>query len=202
MPATPYVYERQVEYWTSREIENFFLDSGFEIVVFPLTGLIEKQLPSDFLFFDKGLTKIFGFQFKALYKNKHDHWRLNPQQHEQLKTFDWMYYALSDITSSLQHRTALHYLRIAPSSFEFTENLTRSSLPQLGDARYVRWAAFFEGLRKCKYGKKIRHQDDLWRAVWPNRADIPREIRGIADEVFLADFQEKRAVRYSSLIEL
>lgn len=28
-----YPYERQVEYWTSRAIEDYFLDSGFEVLV-------------------------------------------------------------------------------------------------------------------------------------------------------------------------
>jgi hypothetical protein len=43
-------YERQVEYWTSRGIEDFFLDNGFEVPVFPLTQLTEAAIPSDFLF--------------------------------------------------------------------------------------------------------------------------------------------------------
>lgn len=30
--AKPYLYERQSEYWTSRQIEEFFLDAGFELI--------------------------------------------------------------------------------------------------------------------------------------------------------------------------
>lgn len=36
MVARTFVYERQVEYWTSRQIEEFFLNAGFDIVVYPV----------------------------------------------------------------------------------------------------------------------------------------------------------------------
>jgi hypothetical protein len=74
---TPYVYERQVEYWTSRAMENFFLDAGFEVLVFPLTQLTERFVPSDFLYLDTATNKIFGFQYKALHRNGNDHWNLD-----------------------------------------------------------------------------------------------------------------------------
>jgi hypothetical protein len=62
MPEAPYIYERQVEYWTSREIEGFFLDSGFEVLVLPITQLTERGVPSDFLFLDGRTNKLFGLQ--------------------------------------------------------------------------------------------------------------------------------------------
>ncbi|VXD22151.1 hypothetical protein PL8927_730024 [Planktothrix serta PCC 8927] len=34
MGAKTFVYERQVEYWTSRQIEEFFLNAGFNIIVY------------------------------------------------------------------------------------------------------------------------------------------------------------------------
>jgi hypothetical protein len=64
---TPYIYERQVEYWTSRGIEDFFLDNGFDVLVYPLTQLTETDVPSDFLFRDQSTKKLFGLQFKSLY---------------------------------------------------------------------------------------------------------------------------------------
>src|SRR5689334_16901835 len=109
MPATPYVYERQVEYWTSRGIEDFYVDSGFEVIVLPITQLTEAHVPADFIFFDQQTTKLFGLQYKALYHNGHDHWNINQQQHTKLRQFDWMYYGLSDLKSGTQQRTALYY---------------------------------------------------------------------------------------------
>src|SRR5437867_5822587 len=114
MAATPYVYERQVEYWTSREMEGFFLDSGFELIVLPITQLTERSVPSDFLYLEKQTNKLFGLQFKALYHNGNDVWNLEPHQHAALSSFDWMYYGFSDLRSPRQHRNALHYLRIVP----------------------------------------------------------------------------------------
>src|SRR5437870_12073445 len=114
MPAGPYIYERQVEYWTSREIEGFFLDSGFEVLILPITQLTEHGVTSDFLFFDGRTNKVFGLQYKALYHNGEDFWNVDQRQHATLGAFEWIYYGLSDLTSAKQHRNALHYLRVVP----------------------------------------------------------------------------------------
>ncbi len=90
--AKPYLYQRQVEYWASRQIEEFFLDSGFQVLVFPLTQLTERDFPAGFLFLDSDSGIIFGLQFKALYKNGEDHWNLDEIQHEKLRGYDWVYY--------------------------------------------------------------------------------------------------------------
>lgn len=200
MPPGPYVYERQVEYWTSREVEGFFLDSGFEVVVLPLTQLTERSLPSDFLFLDGRSNKLFGLQYKSLYHNGDDFWCLDPRQHNSLAAFDWIYYGLSDLSSARQHRNALHYLRVVPASFPFDPRLTRQHFQQPTFPRYVRWAAFFEGLRDCRYGRRVTRRGDLQEALWPNIEPAPREISEIVDEVFVADFDRRRAARFSALL--
>lgn len=73
MSVEPYVYERQTEYWISRQIEDFLLDAGYDVITIPITQLSEAHVPVDFIFFDKGRTKIFGFQYKTLYRNGKDH---------------------------------------------------------------------------------------------------------------------------------
>jgi hypothetical protein len=123
MPDRPYLYERQVEYWTTREIEGFFLDSGFEVIVLPITQLTERDVPADFLFLDSQANKLFGLQYKALYYNRHDYWNLDSRQHHILARFDWIYYGLSDLKASKQHRNALHYLRVLETKFDFTAKL-------------------------------------------------------------------------------
>jgi hypothetical protein len=175
MVPAPYIYERQVEYRTSREIEGFFLDSGFEVLVLPITQLTERQVPSDFLFFDGSANKLFYFE--------------------------WMYYGLSDLTSSRQHRNALHYLRVVSPSFSYEARLTRPRLQQLQVPRYVRWAAFFEGVRDCRYGCRVGSGAELARVLWPREVPAaPRELSEIADEVFMANFEGRRTVRFSSAI--
>lgn len=42
--AKPYLYERQSEYWTSRQIEEFFLDAGFELIRAGGLGVGPRQL--------------------------------------------------------------------------------------------------------------------------------------------------------------
>lgn len=196
---TPYIYERQVEYWTSRGIENFFLDEGFELLVLPLTQLTEKDIPSDFLYLDTATNKLFGLQFKALYKNGDDHWNLDQHQHNQLQNFDWMYYGLSELKLVSQHRNALHYLRVASPSFEFrskfqpTVSWQNEVWPNFG------WAAFYESSASCRHGRPIRSRSDLQAALWTHsERAVPREISEIASEVFITNFDSRRAIRYSS----
>jgi hypothetical protein len=117
--TTPYVYERQSEYWTSRQVEEFFIDNGFEIITFPLIQYHEKQLPADFIFFDKKHTKLFGFQYKALYKNNRDFWKIDSVQHKQLSLFPWIYYCLSELRKPKDFRASLHLARIVESNFEY-----------------------------------------------------------------------------------
>jgi hypothetical protein len=195
MPA-PYVHERQVEYWTSRGIEDFFMDSGFEVFVMPLTQLAEAAVPSDFIFRETSMKKLFGFQFKALYRNGSDFWNLDQQQHQTLERFDWMYYGLSDLTSASQQRTALHYLRVLAPTFAYQPRLQVGSMPY-----YIRWAKFYEGLQACQLGRRVHTPDELRTALWPYQdAVAPREIAETADEVLLADFANRRVARFSTLL--
>lgn len=198
MAPTPYVYERQVEYWTSRQMEGFFLDSGFELLTLPITQLTEHGVPSDFLYLDRDTNKLFGLQFKALYRNGSDRWHLEPRQHKTLSSFDWMYYGLSDLRSASQHRNALHYLRVVPPRFKFTPELS-AQWSQRDMPPYYRWAAFFDSVRDCRQGRRIKGTKDLQQALWPHTDRMaPRELAEIADEVFLANFEAKHGVRFSS----
>jgi hypothetical protein len=196
MASGPYVSERQSEYWTSREVETFFENTGFEITAFPITQLTEKRLPTDFLFLDGRTNKLFGFQYKALYHNGEDFWKLDRDQHGTLQSFDWIYYGLSDLISVTQRRNALHYLRIVPATFPYDPHLTRQPF----SPRYFRWASFFEGLRDCKNGRRVNTAQDLTDALWPYAGDAPREIEQFVSEIFLVDFDGRRARRFSALV--
>ena len=198
MAPTPYIYERQVEYWTSRQMEGFFLDAGFELLTLPITQLTEHGVPADFLYLERVTSKLFGLQFKALYRNGTDCWHLEPRQHQTLSLFDWMYYGLSDMKSANQHRNALHYLRVLPSQFKFRPDLS-AQLSQREMPPYYRWGAFFDSVRACKLGRRIEGAKDLQSALWPHKdRGAPREILEIAHEVFLANFKDRRGVRFSS----
>jgi len=194
--ARPYIYERQVEYRTSHEIENVLANDGFSVAVHPLTQLTERSLPTDFIFFDRQTKKLFGFQYKVLYHNGSDHWVLDVEQHQQLQSFDWIYYGLSDVTSPSALLRALAHLRIVPVDFDYEPLLNDGTVPV---SKYFRWADFFEGLRACKYGRKISTPDKLQEALWPHDRAAPPEIQQIISEVFLVDFENREAMIFSSI---
>jgi len=75
----PYPNERQIEYWTSRAIEDYFDNEHYNVVVVPNSQHVEHWVPFDHLFVSRGV-KAFGLQYKRLYPNP-DHWRLNDWQH-------------------------------------------------------------------------------------------------------------------------
>jgi hypothetical protein len=197
MAPQPYVDERKVEYWTSRALDSFFENEGFQVRTFPLTAVTERMVPADFVFFDKQTKKLFGLQYKVLYRNGKDRWNLDEIQHTQLREFDWIYYGLSDLTLTAQENNALHYLRIVSADFDYEARLTRGDFQRRG-ARFLRWAGFFEGMRACKYGLKITSPAALQRALWPHEDSIAREITQIINDAFLVDFENRRVAKFSS----
>lgn len=200
--GSPFIYERQVEYWTSRSIETFFLNDGFEIIPLPITQLTEKRIPTDFIYFAGGPSVLFGLQFKVLYQSdRKDYWQLKQKQHHDLEHFPWIYYGLSDLTSATQHRNSLHYLRIQNPKFEYVSRLTRNHLLRI--QQYMRWATFYEFIRKCQRGHKVRTQADLQQALWPHKdIAVPREIGEIASDIILANFESRRAIHFTALTQL
>jgi hypothetical protein len=195
--AHTYIPEREVEYWTSLGIDRFFREQDFEVTSFPITQMLENKVPVDFLFLHNSTNKLFGLQFKVLYRNGRDVWNLNQNQHRLMKKFDWMYYGLSDLKDAAHYKDALQHLRIAPPQFRFQPQI---AAPAKADTPpFVHWPAFFKGLNACHYGRRIKNEEDLHAALWPHRDPLPREITEVADEVFLANFQEKKVARFSSI---
>ena len=194
--TTPYIHERQSEYWTSRQVEEFFLDNGFELLTFPLTQRTEKSIPTDFIFFDRNNTKLFGFQYKALYRNGRDFWQLNSVQHRRLSVFPWIYYCLSEMRNARDYRASLHLARIVNPRFEYQERIFPT-----GDGRmefYSRWGAFYQGLQKCTNGVLVQSQRDLIEILNPDiEFDLTRELTESLVDVFLTDFASRRAVHLS-----
>jgi len=201
MVNSPYVFERQSEYWTSRQIEEFFLDAGFEILIFPLTRLAEKDVPADFIFFDKGRSKLFGFQYKALYHNDEDYWPLDERQHRELSAYPWIYYCLSELTNTGDHRIALHLVRIVEPKFDYRARLSRiwdrnGPLPP-----YSRWGGFYQGLESCLNGILVRSEKELRHLLMGNRDDIRLErIVSMMVDTFLTDFDSKHTIHFSPFL--
>jgi hypothetical protein len=200
MPDSPYLYERQTEFWTSRQIEEFYLDLGFNVIPFPLTQLAERELPSDFIFFDKDRSKLFGLQYKALYHNGDEYWPIDERQHSDLSRYPWMYYCLSEMKSVHSPRTALHYVRILKPDFEYRRKL-HPRWDDNGIRLYSRWGAFYQNLEKCYNGVVVKSEKHLRELLTFNSNDVHlKRVVDMAVDIFLTDFESKNAIHFSPFL--
>lgn len=175
--AKPYVPERQSEYWTTRQIEDFFENSGNDVHTIPIPQKIEKKLPADFVFIPEQKIKLFGLQYKALYEDASgDFWKLTNQQHNTLQSFAWIYYGLSELKSRNHKRNSLHLLKIyAPNQFSYPASgkFIQATPPV---TTYFRWGGFYKMLEDCKCGLRIGSIDELKNALSGAYYDIASDI--------------------------
>lgn len=191
--AKPYLHERQTEYWTSRGIEDFFLDAGFEVMTFPITQRSERHIPFDFVFLDRGTSKMFGIQYKPLYRNGEDYWPLTEHQHDQLQEFqDWGYYGLSEMREGGDHRVALHQTVFARVDFPFQGAITKRDL----QGKYYRWGGFFDNLKKCRVGRLVQSRQDVESALRPLDRQSILEVDENLVDVFVANLTQKRMLHF------
>ncbi len=180
----PYVAERQVEYWSSRQVEDFFWDLGYECLSFPISQKAEQLIPADFIFQPNDTLKLFGLQYKVLYRGNPDYWQIDAVQRLQVAKFSWIYYALSDLRAARDLRAALHAMRIAaPAPSPGNLAISKFTPPA-----YMRWWAFFEQLRTCQAGLRVRTRDEFSDAFRPV-IDSPlarREADNAADVLLLS----------------
>lgn len=201
MANTPYVPERQTEYWTSRQVEEYFLDVGFRVLPLPITQLAEKELPADFIFFDKGRSKLFGFQYKALYHNGEDYWPLNANQHGELSSYPWIYYCLSELQNAQDHRVSLYQARIVENDFGYRQRLSPAWKTNNLLKPYTRWEAFYRRLEKCLNGVLIHSEKHLKEVLMANRDSIHLErMVDMLIDMYLADFASKNVIHFSPLL--
>lgn len=196
--ASPYVHERQTEYWTSRQVEEFLLDGGFEVITYPFSQHYEKFIPADFIFFDKLRSKLFGLQYKALYRNGKDFWQIDLAQNHTLIKYEWIYYCLSELKNVSDFRYSLHYARFLEPRLISKEKLylTDDDFPV-----YSRWGAFFERFRRCQNGIVVVSREHL-RSIFKSEngsKSLFNTIETIAD-IFLIDFSVKHTVHFSPLL--
>lgn len=199
MPASPYIYERQGEYWTSKLIEDYLLDFGFEVIALPIPTNIESLLPADYIFFDREHTKLFGLQYKALYHNARDHWNLDEQQHQTLALYPWIYYCLLELREIRELRVALHLARFAKGSLLFQKELYPDGRERFSD--YSRWATFYRNLERCRTGVLVSSENHLKELLTAGTDDPGlRRISQDAADLFLVDFDSRHAIHYSPFL--
>lgn len=190
--ASPYVAEEQSALWTSEGVHQFFHDAGFDVREWPLTQHLERDLPTDSVFYAPSFSKLFGFQYKTVYRNGADHWQLNREQHRRLQDFPWIYYCCSELREVADSRVALHLTRVYSTRFNYQPRLG-SGFFEWNRARYIRWGAFYQQLRRCRAGLRIKSREDLEEALRGVRGEARLREVGQMGELLLANF-DKRVV--------
>jgi hypothetical protein len=186
----PFVAERQVELWTSNQIVHFLDVLGYKCLSFPIRQHVEPDIPVDFVFSAPGLVKLFGLQYKVLYQGDPPFWRLDRDQHKQLKLFDWTYYGLSFLTNAADGHHALYALRLTHPFFRYREAVSRPDATALlhpasrntwwpNDASLMSWWDFFTGLRSCNTGVAVTTQEEM-RDLFRVAEDVPLAVQEVA----------------------
>ncbi len=166
-----YPSEREVEYGTSRAIEDYFGRHGFQIIVLPNTQQPEKYIPFDPLFVAGNVVKMFGLQYKRLEPNP-DHWTLKTSQYQTISKFGWIYYGLPEVRTWQEcqdNQTLLDALRIVnphriPHPLASTNTIklyTNQQTASLSPIKFLRWSNFVRGLFECPLGVRIPTPEEL-----------------------------------------
>jgi hypothetical protein len=190
--AEPYIAEVHAAQWTSDGIREAFRTAGFDVREWLLTQHLEKNVPADRIFFSQRFSKLFGLQYKAIYRNRQDFWPLDRAQHEVLQRYPWIFYCCSELKDVTEHGLALYFARFYRPRFEFQPELLTSKLFR-GGYPYFRWGTFYRGLKECRVGVRVQSRDELSELLAPNvGAARFREVSQMG-EFLLIDF-EKRVV--------
>ena len=186
----PYIAEVQTARWTSDAIREAFKAAGFEVRDWQLTQHLEKYVPADSVFFSPTFSKLFGLQYKTIYRNSKDFWPLDPAQHETLQRYPWIFYCCSELRKVTDHRLALHFARFYRPQLKFRPALRAAALFR-GGRPYFRWGSFYRSLRECRVGVRLKSSEELRELLAPFAgASRVREVNQMG-EFLLADFERR-----------
>jgi hypothetical protein len=188
--AEPYIAEVQTAHWTSDGVREPFRAAGFDVRDWPLTQHLEKNVPADWVFFSPKFSKLFGLQYKAIYRNGEDFWPLDRAQHKVLQRYPWIFYCCSELRDVVDHGMALHFARFYRPRFEFQPALPTSGVFR-GGHPYSRWGTFYRGLKECRLGVRVQSREELRDLLSPFVGPArSREVNQMG-EVLLADFERR-----------
>lgn len=189
-PMPPYIAEVQAAEWTSQRIRDAFRTNNFRVRDWPLTQHLEKQVPADRVFFSPQLSKLFGIQYKARYRNGEDFWPLDKTQHAVLQRYPWIFYCCSELREVTESGAALYFARFYRSHFEYEPRLYTKAMYR-GGRPYFRWGSFYMALRECRVGLKVRAHPDLRRALlsFTGKARVREVVQ--MEEFLLVDFVKR-----------
>src|SRR5258707_10238327 len=103
--------EQHIQDWTSADIVGALERRGYTIRDWHPTQDLEKFVPADWLFFDQTRLKVFGVQYKALYRNGSEHYPLDREQHNTMAGHPWIVYCASELVRLDERPHALRRAR-------------------------------------------------------------------------------------------
>jgi hypothetical protein len=168
-----------------------FIAAGYEVRDWQLSQYLEKAIPADLMFFSPNFSKLFGLQYKSIYRNGADFWPLDRRQHETLKRFPWIFYCCSELKEVADHTLALYWARLYRPRFEFQPTLPATGSMFRGGRPYLRWGAFYRGLKDCRFDAKVQSKAQLRDLLGLLSGDSRVEEVAQITEFFLADFDKR-----------
>lgn len=188
------VAEQHVQDWTSAQIVSALKRRGYDVRDWHQTQDIEAFVPADWLFFDRTRLKVFGLQYKALYRNGSEYWPLDETQHSSLAKYSWIVYCASELTDVGNQGRALQVARFYCADIPYRSRLYRRTR----DPKYLRWRDFIRGFEACVIGRRISSKDELRSLLAEAKGTGPiREASQAAEFLFL-NLERKRALRLTA----
>lgn len=177
------MYERQSEYWTSRQIEESLTGLGFQVLTYPLAQFHENKIPADFLFRvdptgSAGEVKLFGLQYKALYRNGGDHWPVDATQHGTMLRFPWLAYCLSELRQPAESGIALHLARFIDASAIQPTRVDLATCPL-----YRRWGPFIMSVLASQRGQVVGDRAELAAKLRLQNEDVSVALADLVADV-------------------
>jgi hypothetical protein len=174
--------EQHSQEWTSAAIVGALRRRGYHIREWHPTQDLEKFVPADWLFFDRTRLKVFGVQYKALYRNGVEHWPITREQHDTMAEYPWIVYCASEITRVDQEEQALRLARFYGGDFPYQARLYRRTRKP----KYLRWTDFIRGFETCLFGRRVKSKEEFRELLAAARgAGAVREAGDATDYLFL-----------------
>jgi hypothetical protein len=183
--------EQHVQDWTSAQILAALRRRGYAVRDWHQTQDTEKFVPADWLFMDRTRLKVFGLQYKALYRNGTEYWPLDESQHATLARYPWIVYCASELTAVTEKGQSLSMARFYGVDFPYQPRLRR----RIRRPKYLRWREFIRGFESCLFGHRVTTKAELRSLVGEVSGSGPvREVNQTIEYLFL-NLERRRALR-------
>lgn len=176
--------------WLAQCLERYFEGLGFTFYSEIQTQPRENDYPFDiYASIQKGnFVKRFGLQVKRPNQLKKDiSWDLDQEQHDKIRNYHWIWYALPDFFDRKYYKVACFHTIFKSASFSYKSTLHLSNI-----GFYLRLGTFANKIEECKIGEKIKTD-------WVDSITLFKEYP-FADQIHAyLDFTEMKAQLFTNI---